>query len=291
MLRALLSTSRRRDDIGFAPPMMMTSQSPPIVLVTGGSAGLGKELARAFGEQGANVILVARDSTRLQGAVDELQQAKIVACGITADVTQQADVERLRDEVGQRFGRLDLLINNAGRSTRGKIAETTPADFQALWEINFLSAVRCTQAFLPMLTESRGSLVFIGSLAAKVASPYLGAYPVSKFPLAAYAQQLRLELNSTGLHVLLVCPGPLVRDDAGQRYQQAAEGLPAAAQKPGGGAKLKGIAPAWLAQEIVQACRHRQEELIVPWKAKLLFAIAALWPRWGDWLIRRNTQG
>jgi short-subunit dehydrogenase len=266
----------------------MPASALPVVLVTGGSAGLGKEIARAFGKTQKQVVIVARDETRLQAAVAELQGEQINATGFIADVTQQADVERLHAQVTAQFGRLDLLINNAGRSTRGQIADTTPEAFQELWEANFLSAVRCTRAFLPMLLANQGGVVFIGSLASKVASPYLGAYPASKFPLAAYAQQLRLELAAAGLHVLLVCPGPLQRDDAGQRYATAAANLPTAAHKPGGGVKLKGIPPVYLAEQIVRACDRRQLELVVPFKAKLLFAIAALSARWGDWLIRRN---
>lgn len=270
---------------------MNSTSRTPVVLVTGGSAGLGKEIARALGRTGAIVILVARDEARLQTAVDELRGEKIEAAGFSADVTVQADVDRLCDQVNSQFGRLDILVNNAGCSTRGKIEETTPAAFQELWEANFLSAVRCTRAFLPLVTANQGSVVFIGSLASKAASPFLGAYPASKFPLAAYAQQLRLELSETGLHVLLVCPGPLQRQDAGERYQAEAANLPAAAQKPGGGVRLKGIPPAYLAEQIVRACQRRQLELVLPFKARLLFAIAALWPSWGDWFIRRNTRG
>jgi short-subunit dehydrogenase len=118
----------------------------------------------------------------------------------------------------------------------------------------------------------------------------LGAYPASKFPLAAYAQQLRLELGPLGLHTLLVCPGPIRRDDAGSRYDSKAGDLPAAAREPGGGVKLKGIDPDWLARRILVACERRQAELIVPGRAKLLFAISQLWPALGDWIVTRMTK-
>jgi NAD(P)-dependent dehydrogenase (short-subunit alcohol dehydrogenase family) len=106
---------------------------------------------------------------------------------------------------------------------------------------------------LPHLLRTRGHVVQIGSLAAKSAGRYLGAYPASKFPLTAYSQQLRLELGSQGLHTLLVCPGPLCRDDAGTRYNAAAGGLPPEARKPGGGVKLAGIDADWLAGRILSA--------------------------------------
>ncbi len=107
-----------------------------------------------------------------------------------------------------RFGRLDVLVNNAGRSMRGKVLDTTPEQFRELMELNLIGLVRCTRAAAPHLLQQRGHVVNIGSLGAKSAARWLGAYPATKFAVAAYSQQLRLELGPQGLHVLLVCPGP-----------------------------------------------------------------------------------
>ena len=112
-----------------------------------------------------------------------------------------------------QFGRLDALVNNAGRSMRRSILETTPEDFQQLMELNLIGLVRCTRAAAPQLLANRGHLVNIGSLAAKSAARWVGAYPATKFAVAAYSQQLRLELGPQGLHVLLACPGPIARDE------------------------------------------------------------------------------
>lgn len=260
-----------------------------VILITGGSAGFGKVLAERFAHAGAKVVIAGRDSARLQEAVDALRQAGGDVVGIAADVTQDASVAKLFAEVQQRFQRLDVLVNNVGRSTRGLAGETTPQQFQEMWETNFLSAVRCTRAALPLLVQSRGHLVLMGSLASKVASRYLGAYPATKFAVAAYAQQLRLELAPQGVHVLLVCPGPIARDDAGKRYSERAETMPAAASQPGGGVKLTGIPPETLAARVLSACQSRTPEIVLPRKARLLFAISQLFPSLGDWLIRRNT--
>jgi short-subunit dehydrogenase len=177
---------------------------------------------------------------------------------------------------------------------RGTALSTSVDEFRELWEANFLSAVRCVQAFAPALSESHGHIVLVGSLASKVAAGYLGAYPSSKFPLAALAQQLRIELAERGPHVLLVCPGPVARE--GQtaheaRYAEQAANVPVAAQQPGGGAKVRAIDPRWLAEKILHACQTRQAELVVPRRSRLLFAITQLSPRFGDWLLRRMTSG
>jgi short-subunit dehydrogenase len=258
-------------------------------LVTGATSGLGLALTRQMLAAGMSVALVARDETRLRATIESLSAPAERTLAIAADITVPADVERMTSLVQSQWGQLDLLVNCAGRSSRGKIEDTSPEQFQDLWELTFLAAVRCTRALLPFLLTSRGHIVQIGSLASKTASKYLGAYPASKFALAAYSQQLRLELGERGLHVLLVCPGPIARADAGSRYD--AEHLPEDARKPGGGAKLKGLDPDYLAKRILRACECRQPELIIPAKVQLLLAIGALWPGLGDWILNRWTSG
>jgi len=170
----------------------------------------------------------------------------------------------------------------------------TPVDeFRDLLELNFLALVHCTQLAVPHLLKTGGHVVNIGSLGAKAVSPYLGAYPASKFPVAAFSHQLRLELGPQGLHVLLVCPGPIALPEARARYEHLVQEkqLPAAAVKPGGGVHLKGIDPERLARRIVAACEKRQPEIVVPGRARLLLAVSALWPRLGDWIIRKMTSG
>lgn len=261
-----------------------------VVLITGGSAGLGLALAHAWVERGARVVLVARGAESLDKAAGELVAAhpKAEVFTVTADVTLEPDVERAVQAAVNQFGGLDVLVNCAGRSMRGAVAETTSADFEAAWRINFLASAQTTRAALPHLLNRKGSVVLIGSLASKSAGRYLGAYPASKFPLAAYAQQLRLELH--GLHTLLVCPGPIRRDDAETRYADQTRGLPAQASKPGGGVKLAGLDPKQLAERIIKACETRQAELILPAKARLLFILTAFSAKLGDWLVRKMSS-
>ena len=129
----------------------------------------------------------------------------------------------------------------------------------------------------------------ISSLGGKSAARYLGAYNASKFALNAYSQQLRLELGPQGLHVLLVCPGPLARSEVRTYGAEHKENLPESARKPGGGVKTRLIEPEWLARRIVRACQRRDPELVVPGKARLLFAVQQLFPRLGDYLVRKMT--
>jgi short-subunit dehydrogenase len=257
-----------------------------VCLITGGSSGLGSSIAKAFAERGAKVIITARRMDPLQRAAAKLGAN---AEAIAADLTREDDVKRLREAVVQRHVRLDLLCNCAGRSTRGSALDATVDDFLQLLDVNFLAAVRMTRSFAPLLIEQQGHIVNVGSLASKIAPRYLGAYPASKFALAAYSQQLRLELGPQGLHVLLVCPGPILRDAAEPRYADESADLPDAAQQPAAGAKLRGIDPDRLAARIVTACERREPELVVPWKVRLLLAISQFSPKLGDWLLLRAT--
>ena len=260
-----------------------------VVLVTGGSSGLGRVIAEAFAAAGAKLVIVGLEEADVQKAAAEIRAAGCDVLGIQADITQQADVDHLFIEATAHYGKLDVLVNNAGRSMRGKVLDTTPEQFRELMELNLIALVRCTRAAAPHLLAARGHVVNIGSLAAKSASRWVGAYPATKHAVAAYSQQLRLELGPQGLHVLLVCPGPIERKDPRLYPLEGLEDVPERARQPGAGVKTKAIPPQWLAGQILRACERRTPELVVPRSARLLFAIAQLWPRLGDWIVLLKT--
>jgi NAD(P)-dependent dehydrogenase (short-subunit alcohol dehydrogenase family) len=268
----------------------MTFWQDKVVLVTGGSSGLGRVIAEAFAGAGAKTAIVGLEAEAVRQTADEMRSAGGDVLGIQADITRQDDVERLFGQTLEHFGRLDVLVNNAGRSMRGKVLDTTPEQFRDLMELNFIALVRCTRAAAPYLLAQQGHVVNIGSLAAKSAARWVGAYPATKFAVAAYSQQLRLELGPQGLHVLLVCPGPIQRKDARLYPLKGLEDVPESARAPGAGVQVRTIEPQALARAILRACERRRPELIVPGKARLLFAISQLWPSLGDWIVRRNTK-
>jgi NAD(P)-dependent dehydrogenase (short-subunit alcohol dehydrogenase family) len=260
------------------------------VLVTGGSSGLGRVIADAFAAAGAKLVIAGLEPEAVRRATGEMQSAGGDVLGIPADITRQEDVDRMIAQTLERFGRLDVLVNNAGRSMRGKVLDTTPEQFRDLLELNLIALVRCTRAAAAHLLKQRGHVVNIGSLAAKSASRWVGAYPASKFAVAAYSQQLRLELGPQGLHVLLVCPGPIQRKNARLYPLEGLEGVPESARAPGAGIRIKDIPPDRLARAILRACERRKPELVMPGMARILFVLSQLSPSLGDWLVRWTTS-
>jgi short-subunit dehydrogenase len=259
------------------------------VVVSGGSSGLGLAIARAMFEAGANVTLVARTCSNLEAARSSISLDSSRVQTACCDVTKADEVDRLFGEECVASSGIHAFIHAVGRSSRGAILDTTVEALQGLMEVNFYSAVHCTRRVLPMLMKSQGHLVYVGSLASKSAGRYLDGYPAAKFALAAYSQQLRLELGPRGLHVLLVCPGPIQRSDAGRRYDHISEGIPERARGPGAGVKLRAIDPDRLARRVLRACEKRKPELVVPASARLLFAISQLSPTLGDWILRKRS--
>lgn len=238
------------------------------------------------------MVLAARDAGRLITAAESLSKDSERCLAIPCDVTNDESVKNLIEQIQAQFGRLDVLVNCAGASARGTIAETKLADFQRNWELNVLALVRCTQAALPLLTASCGHIVNIGSLSGKLGARYVGPYSATKHAVTGISQQLRLELEPSRVHVLHVCPGPIRREETAPRYAAATmEALPDAAHKPGAGAKIKGLDPAWLARKIVTATEQRKRELVLPRKANLLIALGTISTRLGDWLLKKMTGG
>lgn len=259
-------------------------------MVTGASQGFGKALAQQLIAQGSHVVLAARDDEKLNAAAKQLDADRTHTHCVPTDVTNDDDVVQLMDAVREKHGKLDALFNIAGVSSRGLVCDTSIDEFLCSYDLNVLSTVRCFQAARPLLEASQGHIVNMGSLASKSASKFIGPYATSKFALAGLNHQLRLEMADSGVHVMLVCPGPIARDDAGSRYDQQAANLPDSASKPGAGVKVKAIDPHELAARVLKGCEKRQTEIVIPGKARLLFAIAQLSGAWGDWVLRRFTS-
>ncbi|MBO6515681.1 MAG: SDR family NAD(P)-dependent oxidoreductase [Bacteroidia bacterium] len=177
-----------------------------VVCITGSSQGIGKATAILLGGYGAKIVLNGRNAEKLKAAEDELKALKIDCYAIAADLSRSEDCERLISEAIAYYGRLNVLINNAGIASRGRIAESSPANWQSVVDINTMSAINTTFYALPHLRKTKGHVILISSMAAKVGVPGHAGYSVSKMALTAYAKALQVELENE-VHCGLVYVG------------------------------------------------------------------------------------
>jgi short-subunit dehydrogenase len=175
-------------------------------VVTGASSGIGERTARRLASDGWRVLVVARREERLRALSGELRDSAYLAVDLTGDDAPS----RVRARVDELWGRLDLLVNNAGWSKRAAFGDEDGgfANVQRVMEINFDAVLRLTEALLPVLRESApSSIVNVSSIAGRVGRATTGAYSASKFALAGWSECLRMEEKSHGVHVGLVLPG------------------------------------------------------------------------------------
>ena len=181
------------------------------VLITGASSGIGKALAFEFARKGAILILVARRIDRLQKVTQDIQGTfpQLPApAAIRCDVSDRESVSSLIHDCLDRYGGIDIMVNNAGTGIYGDTDKTSVSDFHSVLDVNFFGAVHCILEILPyMKRRGKGLVVNIASVAAKHGVPYLGAYSASKAALAAMSQSLRAELAGSGVSVMVAYPG------------------------------------------------------------------------------------
>ena len=178
-----------------------------VVIITGGSSGIGKALAEVFGRNGAKILITGRNLGDLNFVVDELKEKGITISGLQADVTSIADNEKMAAEALRLFGRIDVLINNAGISMRALFSETDLDVVKKVMDINFYGVLYATKTCLPEIIKNKGSVIGISSIAGFRGLPGRTGYSASKFALNGFLEVLRTELLKTGVHVLTACPG------------------------------------------------------------------------------------
>lgn len=179
-----------------------------VVVLTGASAGIGLETARIFAQNGAKQALVARSTEALEKLSNELKQKGAEAIVITADMTNKDDVERMISQAFDHFGRIDILINNAGQSATGPVASVNNDNYRKIVELNVFGPLYAMQAVVPRMRQNGGGIIInISSMVSFLRIPTIGAYASTKYALNALSQTARVELAEDNIRVLTVYPG------------------------------------------------------------------------------------
>lgn len=264
----------------------MTSTDRPVALVTGASAGLGREFAQQLAGLGYDLVLVARDTQRLEQLAAELRELfGAEAEVLPADLTRDEDVSRVVERIDQ--APIQLLVNNAGFGTRGSLARAAREDQDAMLRVHVLAAHRLAQAAVQgMVVRGRGVIINVSSVASFLTSPGNVNYTSTKAWQRVYAESLSLELHGKGVYVQALCPG-YTHTEFHQR-----------------GGMHKGGVPSWWwmsAEDVVatslRAVRRRRPVVVIPGVGyKLIVLILRFLPRW-SWqfliirLRRRKGSG
>lgn len=179
----------------------MTDLKGKVFIVTGASDGIGAQLARILRACGVRLVLSGRNPARLEAAAGPEDVA------IAGDLALETTRAHLIEVAVERFGRIDCLVNNAGRGSYYTASQAPLEDARSLFELNFFAPLDLAQRATPWLLRSQGSLVNIGSIAGQISLPWLPIYSASKFALASLTQTQRMELRRRGVHVMAVFPG------------------------------------------------------------------------------------
>ena len=192
----------------------MTSFRDQVIWITGGGSGIGRALAVAFAADGAAVAVSGRRIEPLEDTVAAIEQAGGRGLAVPLDVTDEDAVFAAAEEVVEHFGRLDVVVANAGFSVAGRVAKLSAEDWRRQFDVNVVGLTSTARAALPHLEATAGRLVFIGSVMAYIGAPGTGAYAASKFAVRAIGESMAMELHGTGVSVTTIHPGFVESDIA-----------------------------------------------------------------------------
>lgn len=250
-----------------------------VVLITGGSRGLGLVLARGLASQGARLAICARDVDELERAAEDLKSYGVDVFYAACDMRQQPEVERLVSQVRMQFGRVDALINNAGVIQVGPLEDQTQADFEEAMRVHYWGPFYAIQAVLPeMRGRKEGRIVNISSIGGKIPVPHLTPYCSSKFALAGLSAAMRTELAKDNVYVTTVYPGLMRTGSHINAIFKGQNQLEFALFSIVNGLPLTSVSAENAARQIISAARRGDAELIISVQAKVAAKMYALFP-------------
>lgn len=243
-----------------------------VAIVTGASSGIGRATALALAKESACVALAARRVEALHELAEQIQKLGQKALVLQTNVTRQEQVEAMVQEVLEHWGRVDILISNAGEYIRGSVIDLNPADLQRSLDVNYFGGVYSIKAVLPhMLAQKSGHIIAVTSMDGKIGLPPDAPYVSAKFAMTGFLEVLRQEVSDHGIHVTNVLPGRV--DTVMIEHLRFSWVSPK-------------ISPEHVARSVLHAIRKRKPIVIVPPQAKLLYYVNVFAPKLSDRLSR-----
>lgn len=268
----LLNRITEREYFG---PLKMTQQDKKVAVITGASSGIGLSLSREFAKKGWNLVLGSRNIHRLEEIKNELEINGITIITQSTDVKIESDCQELINKCIITFGRIDVMVNNAGISMRALFGEVKLHVIKEVMDVNFWGTAYCSHYSLPWLIESKGTLVGVISIAGYIGLPGRSAYSASKFAMRGLLDTIRVENIKKGLNVLVVAPG-FTRSDI-RKNALNPEGLHQG-ETPRNEEKM--MSSEAVAVEIIRAIDKRKSSLVLTfWEGKFTVFLSKLFPR------------
>ena len=254
--------------------------APLVVVITGASSGIGRATALRLARDGATLVVSARRGDRLQTLAAEIEAAGGHALPVVADVTREEDMQGLVQQTLDRFGRIDVMMCNAGFGVAGPIDEVRPDQMRALIDVNYMGTYYATRAALPVFRrQDRGHLIIVSSIVGKRGVPYMGAYSATKFAQVGLAECLRAETAGSDIHVSVLCP--VSTDTDFFDVMSAATGAPVE-RAFGPRQKVEVVAEA-----VARAIAHPIPEIYPHRNSRLLVVLNAVAPGLCDRVVKR----
>ncbi len=251
-----------------------------VVIITGASSGIGEALAQRFAIFGAKVVIAARNIEKLNRLAEELRKNASDVLAVKTDVSNESDCRNLINETVIKFGKIDILINNAGISMRALFEETDLNVIRKLMDVNFWGTVYCTKFALPHLLKSKGSVVGVSSIAGYKGLPGRTGYSASKFAMQGFLEVLRIENMKKGLHVLIACPG-----FTASNIRNTALAADGSMQGESPREEDKMMSADEVALHIIKAIKKRKDRLTLTTQGKLTVVLNKFFPKFMDKMV------
>ena len=251
-----------------------------IVIVTGASYGIGKATALRFAQKGAHLVLAARSVAKLNILSEQLTPFGVEVLIVPTDVSKEVDCKNLMDKALEKFGRIDVLVNNAGISMRAPFADIELDVLKKVMDVNFWGTVFCTRYAMGSILKSKGSIVGVSSIAGYKGLPGRTGYSSSKFAMHGFLESVRIENLKKGIHVLIACPGftaSNIRNTALDANGSVQGETPRDEQKM--------MQPEEVASAIVTAVEKRKDRLTLTTNGKLTVFLNKFFPKMVDKLV------
>lgn len=251
-----------------------------VVIITGASSGIGRALALNYASKKSKVVLAARSIDKLELIANGISDLSSNILVVKTDVSNESDCKNLIERTIKKFGRVDILINNAGISMRAIFEETEISVIKRLMDINFWGTVYCTKYALPFLLKSKGSVVGVSSIAGYKGLPGRTGYSSSKFAMHGFLEVLRIENMKKGLHVLTACPG-----FTASNIRNTALAADGSQQGESPRDEEKMMSAEEVAERIIQAIEKKKDRLTLTTQGKLTVTLNKFFPKFMDKMV------